>query len=58
VKGRADLPACPYGQAGVGREAICLLFFPVLLQMAIIFAGIAVGTKDFVECVNCVGETL
>jgi hypothetical protein len=40
----------------VGREAICLLFFPLLLQLAFVFPGIAVGTQGFVDCVYCVGE--
>jgi hypothetical protein len=35
----------------VGREAICLLFFPLLLQLAFVFPGIAVGTQGFVDCV-------
>jgi hypothetical protein len=35
VKGQAgNRPACPYGQIGMGREAICLLFFPLLLRLA------------------------
>jgi hypothetical protein len=33
----------------VGREAICPLFFPLLLQLAFVFPGIAVGTQAFVE---------
>jgi hypothetical protein len=39
----------------VGREAICLLFFPLLLQSAVVFPGIVVGTQGFVDCVYCVG---
>jgi hypothetical protein len=33
----------------VGREAICLLFFPLLLHLAFVFPGIAVGTQGFVD---------
>jgi hypothetical protein len=56
------------GREGVGRftglplstgcvdgEAICLLFFPLLLRLAFVFPGIAVGTHVFVDCVDCVG---
>jgi hypothetical protein len=35
----------PLWTGWVGREAICLLFFPLLLQLAFVFPGIAVGTQ-------------
>jgi hypothetical protein len=58
VKGKAKLPACPYEQVGVGREAIRLLVLPVFLRLAFGFclSSIAVGTQDFVDCVHYVGE--
>jgi hypothetical protein len=41
----------PLWTGWVEREAICLLFFPLLLQLAFVFPGIAVGTQGFVDCV-------
>jgi hypothetical protein len=52
----------PYGKVGhdgqvrVGRDAICLLDFPLLLRLAYVFPGIAVRTQGFVDCAYCVGE--
>jgi hypothetical protein len=31
---------CHYGQNGVGREAICLLSFPLFLRLAFVIPGI------------------
>jgi hypothetical protein len=45
----------PLWTGWVGREVICLLFFPLLLQLAFVFPGIVVGTQGFVYCVYCVG---
>jgi hypothetical protein len=45
----------PLWTGWVGSEAICLLFFPLLLQLVFGFPGIAVGTQGFVDCVYCVG---
>jgi len=55
-KKKRRLPACPYGDGGLGREAICLLFFPLLLRLAFVFPSIAIGTQGFVECVCCVQQ--
>jgi hypothetical protein len=43
--------ARPYGLVGVGREAIFLLFFPLLPRLAFLFPGIVVGTQNLVYCV-------
>jgi hypothetical protein len=43
----------------VGREAICLLPFPLPLRLAFVFPGIGVGTQGFVVCVGgacCIQE--
>jgi hypothetical protein len=40
----------------MGREAICLLFFPLLLRLAFAFPGIVVGTQGFETFVCCVVE--
>jgi hypothetical protein len=45
--------AYPYRQVGVGWEAICLLFFPLLLRLAFVIPGIAVETQGLVDCVCC-----
>jgi hypothetical protein len=42
---REDKPACPYGQFGAKREAVCYLFFLVLLRLALVFPGITVGSR-------------
>jgi hypothetical protein len=47
VKGQVGKSAYSYGQVGVGREAICLSYFPLLLQLAFVFPGIVVGTQVF-----------
>jgi hypothetical protein len=46
----------PLWTGWVGRKAICLLFFPLLLQLALIFPGIVVGTQGFVDCVAHMGN--
>jgi hypothetical protein len=56
VEGWECKPACPYRQIGMVREAICLLSCPLLLRLAFVFPGIAVGTLGFENCVGCVGE--
>jgi hypothetical protein len=43
----------PLGQVGVGREAICLSSFPLLLRLAFVFPDTSVGTTVFVDCVSC-----
>jgi hypothetical protein len=43
-------------EIGVGREVICLSFFPLLLRLAFVLPGIVLGTQVFVDCVCCVGE--
>jgi hypothetical protein len=45
----------PLWTCWVGREPICLLFYPLLLHLAFVFPGIAVGTQGFVACVYCAG---
>jgi hypothetical protein len=45
----------PLWTGWVGREAISLLFFPLLLQLSFVFPGTAVGTQGFVDCIYCVG---
>jgi hypothetical protein len=52
VKGQAGVPVYFFGQIGVGREAIFLLF----LRLAFVFPGIVVGIQGFVDRVCCVGE--
>jgi hypothetical protein len=46
----------PLWTGWVGREAICVLLSPLLLQMAFVFAGIVVGAQGFADSVYCVGE--
>jgi hypothetical protein len=55
VRGESlSVPACPYEQIGVGREAICLLSFPLLVRLAFVFPGIVVGTQGFSRlCMLC-----
>jgi hypothetical protein len=56
------MPLCEKGQAGkaastaVGREAICISSFPLLLRLAFVFPGIVVETQGFVDCVCSVGK--
>jgi hypothetical protein len=47
------LSGLPLWTDAVGKEAICLSFFPLLLRLAV--PGIAVATHEFVDCVYCVG---
>jgi hypothetical protein len=45
----------PLWTGWVDREAIRLLFFPLLLGSVFVFPGIAVGTQGFADCVYRAG---
>jgi hypothetical protein len=49
VKGQAGLLWTDWGGK---NEAICILFFPLLLRLVFVYPGMNVGKEGFVYCVG------